>query len=287
MKLRKLTSRAAFAALAASALFASQGAVADSMDASCCDDIMRMQQQLLDMQRQLDEMGNASGLEERLAALESEPKRLDTMIFFRGGYARTDFNRNGDLLTTAQGLLGSNQDRDGWYMGAGLEHQMTDGLWGMWDGADIWGEIAFDYKQIGQTAFNGNGQAFGSTLSAVGNGVPVAAANGLAIGPLNAVSSVHVTQLTLSASPKVKFMPGSKFRPWIIPVGMEISIISPPSDGVTVLQAGPVFGAGAEYNVWKNFVIGADARYHLSLTGTGDGNRSTGLTAGGYLGWTF
>jgi len=81
-------------------------------------------------------------------------------------------------------------------------------------------------------------------------------------------------------------MKGSKFRPWVIPVGLELNVISPPSDAITVLNPGLGFGAGADYNLWKDIHIGADARYHLSLDDV-DGVDTDGVTAGGYIGFGF
>jgi hypothetical protein len=81
-------------------------------------------------------------------------------------------------------------------------------------------------------------------------------------------------------------MKGSAFRPWIAPVGLAIHVVSPPSNGVTVLNPGMMFAAGAEYKLWKEIYLGADARYHL--TGhDADGVKTDGFTAGGYLGIGF
>ncbi|MEY3280047.1 MAG: hypothetical protein RL674_32, partial [Pseudomonadota bacterium] len=98
--------------------------------------------------------------------------------------------------------------------------------------------------------------------------------------------SATVNALTLAASPKIKFFKGSNFRPWLIPAGMEITVISPPSDAITVLNPGMMFGAGADYKIWKDIYAGADVRYHHSFD-TVDGVNSDGLTAGGYLGLGF
>jgi hypothetical protein len=98
--------------------------------------------------------------------------------------------------------------------------------------------------------------------------------------------NVTVNQLTISASPKIKFMKGSKFRPWLIPAGFDISIISPPSGAVTVLMPGIQFAAGADYQIVDNIYIGADARYHLTI-GDLDGVNTDGFTLGAYLGLGF
>ena len=68
---------------------------------------------------------------------------------------------------------------------------------------------------------------------------------------------------TVSASPKIKFMQGSKLRPWIIPAGLDFHVISPPSDGATYLDVGVQFGAGVEYEIIPGLKFGIDGRYHL------------------------
>lgn len=103
---------------------------------------------------------------------------------------------------------------------------------------------------------------------------------------LTSNNGVHVSQLTLAASPKIKCMDGSRFRPWVIPVGLAIHVISPPPSSITVLSPGVMFAGGADYRIWKDFFVGVDARYHLT-SGRNDGIKIDGLTAGGYLGIGF
>ena len=90
----------------------------------------------------------------------------------------------------------------------------------------------------------------------------------------------------MTAAPKIKFLEGYRFRPWIIPAGLGIHVISPPSESITVLIPGVMFGAGADYRIWKDFFVGVDARYHLT-SGRTDGIKIDGVTAGGYLGIGF
>jgi hypothetical protein len=47
-----------------------------------------------------------------------------------------------------------------------------------------------------------------------------------------------------------------------------------------------MFGAGADYKIWKDIYAGADVRYHHSFD-TMDGVNPDGITAGGYLGLGF
>lgn len=207
------------------------------------------------------------------------------MVFFRGGYGHNnDSGREGTVDPTSHPLLGpaanglvvgSIADNDAWYFGAGFDFSLSDDLFGMWDNTEVLAELMFDYKQLAERQPNGLSPQAVATLAALGYNIP----------PAN-TETATVNQLTLAASPKIKFFKGSKFRPWLIPVGFELNVISPPSDAITVLNPGMQFGFGADYNIWRNLYVGADARYHLTL-GDMDGVNTDGVTAGGYLGIGF
>ncbi len=237
-------------------------------------------------------------LDEWMASVKSAPVEKDhhdNTIFFRGGYARNDVKRN-DLLTGNQfagnALGGGPTNRDGWYVGAGFDFGLTDDVWGMMDDTQVLAELMFDYRNFG--AKNFTGAAPGATNTTNGANpicttinlaaVDTVGAPGLA--GTNACNGVTVSQFTLAASPKIKFMKGSAFRPWIIPIGLTINVISPPSNGVTVLNPGMQFGTGAEYAIWRDISLGADVRYNLTGRSV-DGVNTDGLTAGGYLGIGF
>jgi hypothetical protein len=124
--------------------------------------------------------------------------------------------------------------------------------------------------------------------------VPAAAANlsdgsggTLNVNPTgkNINNRITLSQFTLTAAPKLKFNPNGNFHPWIIPAGFAFHVISPPSDSGTVLTAGVMFAVGAEYEI-GSMTLGVDARYNLNGDSL-DGVDTDGLTAGGYLGFTF
>jgi outer membrane murein-binding lipoprotein Lpp len=231
----------------------------------------------------------------------------DSMVFFRGGFAHNDQVRD-DLLTGNQfggnvvpGVLGGGvTDQQGWYTGAGFDFSLTDDVWGMADGTEIMAELMFEYRNFGKKKFNNNPAIVGNAGPAVNpnpqNGplctliqyASIDELGGIANNPAgsNSCNGVTVTQFTLTAAPKIKFMKGNDFRPWIIPVGLGIHVISPPSNGVTVLNPGAMFAAGAEYRIWKEIKVGMDARYHWTGYDS-DGVNTNGLTAGGYLGIGF
>ncbi len=192
--------------------------------------------------------------------LDQQSGRKSRLLFFRGGFAHADHSRNGvSIQSSGAGTGGGVADKNAWYVGAGFDWGLTKDAWGLAPKTSVMSELMFEYKEYGSTV--------------AGNS-------------LTSNNGVHVSQLTLAASPKIKFMEGSRFRPWIIPAGLAIHVVSPPSSSITVLQPGIMFAGGAEYRVWKDFFVGLDARYHLT-SGRNDGIKIDGLTAGGYLGIGF
>ena len=86
-------------------------------------------------------------------------------------------------------------------------------------------------------------------------------------GPVNCTKvrgQENLMMLTVSAAPKLKFMEGSKLRPWLIPAGVDLNVISPPSDSTNYLDIGVQFAGGVDYEILPGITLGADVRYHLS-----------------------
>lgn len=221
-------------------------------------------------------------LDEWMASQKANPpsmeKTRDNLLFFRGGYARQNNDRGGTLDPTSLGaannrdglIVGSISDKDAWYFGAGFDFNLTNDVWGVMHDTEVDGELVIDYVELAK------GQP---------NGLSAQEAGAVGLPPANSeLATVNI--LRLSASPKIKFMKHSKFRPWLIPVGFEISVVSPPSDAITVTAPGMQFGAGMDYRLWKQIFIGADARYHYA-PGNVDGISINGVTAGGYIGIGF
>jgi hypothetical protein len=130
------------------------------------------------------------------------------------------------------------------------------------------------------------------------------AAASTAVGAAGTLGTIknQITQFTLTASPKIKFNQMGDFRPWIIPFGLSVNVISPPSSGVTVLNPGLMLGVGGEYRIWESLWAGVDFRYNFTgndlnysnvrgLAGAPAvrmrGVSTDGLTAGGYIGFGF
>jgi opacity protein-like surface antigen len=198
------------------------------------------------------------------------------MLYFRGGYTANDQSmaattNTATLANGAVATLGSPGHRDGWNFGAGIDFHLNENMFGLVDKTDLLGELDLNYVDLGTFR--------AGAISGVANAAGV---------PLSNTQEASQSMLRISASPKIKFMKGSDFRPWIIPVGFTLNVISPPSQAntITVLKPAMNFGTGVDYNVWKSLYIGADVRYFLA-TETLNGTNVNGLTAGGTVGFGF
>jgi len=169
-------------------------------------------------------------------------------LFFRGGYAALESSRGGELFTDVH--TGQNNGTGGYYVGAGEDIMVTKDLWGMMQGIALVGEIGVEFKRW-------NSSTVINSEALVGNTTP---------------AKVQLTMLTVDIAPKIKFRHDSDLQPWIIPVGLDFHVISPPSNQTTVLDIGVQFGAGFGYRAWKELWLGADTRYHLTSNQTNSVN---------------
>jgi opacity protein-like surface antigen len=189
------------------------------------------------------------------------------MVFFRGGFVGFNSNRGGEFFTDcglASGTCSQNNDSTGWYVGAGLDLVLSKNMWGGMDKTWAVGEIGVQFNRISSHTVTGG------VTAATGSGGP---------------AKTQLTSVTIDVAPKIKFMEGSAFRPWIIPVGLDIMVISPPSNQTQYLDVGVEFGVGVEYEVWKAFKLGLEGRYHLMANMTNTTN-SYGQV-GPYVGISF
>lgn len=214
-------------------------------------------------------------LDQWMSSVRSAPVHVaskDSLVSVRGGWYRFNDNRGSTASTAGSGIgidiLTSETDHDAFYYGGAFDFNVNNDLFGFMDHTSFGVEFGFEYTEIAQRKVNG----LGTALTAL-HGTP-------------ALQSVTVNMLRINASPKIKFFHGSKFRPWIIPVGLDVNIISPPSDAITVLNTGMNFGLGAEYEVFNGIVVGADGRYHHSFDDV-DGVDTDGFTLGGSIGFKF
>ncbi|MGZ8162315.1 MAG: hypothetical protein ACXWTT_05555 [Methylobacter sp.] len=217
-------------------------------------------------------------LDQWMTSVKSAPVAVvekDHLFSARGGWMHLNDNRGSTSGIGGSGIgediLTSGTDKDAFYYGGAIDFNMNNNLFGLMDHTSFLMELGIEYSELGDRKDSGLDNVI--TTAALGQTV-------------NLQQSVTVNMLRINASPKIKFMHGSKFRPWLIPVGLDMNIISPPSDAVTVLNTGMQFGVGAEYELLKGIVIGADGRYHHTFDDV-DGVDTDGFTLGGSLGFKF
>jgi hypothetical protein len=232
-------------------------------------------------------------LDQWMASVKSAPARAvtkDHQFSVRGGWAHSNDNRgaagSGGALGTGLGddVLTTPTDQDAFYYGGGIDFNINNDLFGFMDGVSFQIEFGVEYAELSEKERSGLTPAI-TTLDAA-----TTDSTGANVGTLvpagNYQQTVTVNRLRINASPKLRFMHGSKLRPWIIPLGLDINIISPPSDAVTVLNTGMQFGAGADYELLPGIVLGVDGRYHWTPDDI-DGVDTDGFTLGGSVGFRF
>ncbi|MGV7228341.1 MAG: hypothetical protein ACQ9IQ_06745 [Nitrospirales bacterium] len=223
----------------------------------------------------------AATVEERLERLEQKTlstspgaqQETGNMVFFRGGWAGLVNDRGNEIFTDVENTFGtgsSNDNNNGYYVGAGLDLVLSRDVWGMMSGVWALGEIGVEFKRWNSER--------------VAQAVPSTAATAFGNTTVNK-RKVQLTMLTVSVAPKIMFMEGSRIRPWIIPAGLDFHVISPPSNDTTVLDIGVQWAVGVQYRVWKAIHLGIDGRFHLA-TGQTDTTNNFG-TAGAYVGLAF
>lgn len=196
-------------------------------------------------------------LDNRVAKVETwvqqqPPKVSGNMVFFRGGFMGLSENRGNSVFTDLYnvGGLGPNNNDSGWYAGAGFDFLLSRDTWGILPGTWALAELGVEFSSV---------DSKNAVLA-----VPTTAAT-LVNGTLTPViGNQQMLQMTVSAGPKLKFLEGSKLRPWIMPVALDFRVISPPSETSNYLDIGAQFAAGADYELIPGIKIGADFRYHLA-----------------------
>jgi hypothetical protein len=188
-------------------------------------------------------------------ALAEDTTTTGNRVFFRGGAAGMTSDRAGELITDVH--TKGNDGKLGYYIGGGAEFMLTRDLWGMAKGIALVGEVGMEFKR-----WNSSSVVNGEALT--GNLTP---------------AKVQMTMFTVSVAPKVKFMQGTDFQPWLIPAGLDFHVISPTSSQINYLDIGVQFGGGAEYRVWKELWLGIDSRFHVASNQTNTVNNfwTTGI----------
>ncbi len=264
MKIKEFRSRGLALVLA---LFAASACQADV-------DVTALQQRLEAMEKEMAalraELARLAAQEpkqqQQVAAIESKVAVIETRapaakiagnrVFFRGGATGLMENRADQAFTDLHGLLGAdsrNTGDTGWYFGAGFDFLLSRDTLGLLPGTWLLAELGLEFRNLGDQETLMTGPAVGCLA------LGYAAATCTTL-----VGREEMTMLTVSASPKLKFREGAKLRPWIIPAGFDINVISPPSDSTNYLDVGVQFAAGVDYEVFPGITLGLDARYHLA-----------------------
>ena len=214
-----------------------------------------------------------------LAGMASSAFAKGNQVFFRGGGAFLSENRGGQIFTDTGNVTGAgfNNDENGFYVGGGVELVLSNDVWGFIPKTTVLGEIGVEYRRFdSKEVLQATSAICQGTTMSLGMDPPPCTAG---------TAKVQLTMLNVSVSPKIKFNEGSRLRPWIIPVGLDFIVISPPSNDTTYLDVGVQFAGGLEYNIYGPFNVGADVRYHLSARHTDTNNDVT--TVGVYVGIDF
>jgi len=290
--MKKTQLAAAIAIAVSGAVIAPQASAGDHKGMQ--SQINALSSMMKSMQKELKRVKSAGGSqslqewENTVNAVKELSKQKD-MVRFSGGWAKANDGRGGwgtnsnGTLAAADGSEGVGTSGDplagkciggtvasscessdsGWDFGMGFDHHISDdGILGLIPGSEFYAEIMINYSEYSDD----------EVASAV-TGNPVT-----------------VNEISISAAPKLKLsgLQDTLFgiKPWIIPVGAEINIISPPSGSVSVTSIGTVHAVGIEYNVLGNLYVGGEGRYHWSPDDV-DGVDTDGFTVGGTVGFGF
>ncbi len=223
-------------------------------------------------------------LNQWMASVKNAPVHVaskDNLFTARGGWMHLNDNRGSTAGIGGSGvgidILTSGTDKDAFYYGGAFNYNINNDLFGLMDNTSFQIEFGIEYSELGDRKTSGLTPAI---TAATG---PTGATGGVAT---SLQQGVTVNMIRVNASPKIKFMHGSKLRPWLIPVGIDFNVISPPSDAVTVLNTGMQFGAGADYDLWNGITLGVDGRYHWTPDDI-DGVDTDGFTLGGAIGFKY
>jgi hypothetical protein len=217
-------------------------------------------------------------LDQWMASVKNAPAAAaakDNKVSVRGGFVGFNEARGAASAVGGAGtdILTSPTDEDGFYFGGAIDMNVNNDLFGLMDGTSFAIELGFEYSEIADDGDNGLDNLLG-----------VLTGNGTALDSTLQPNTVNM--LRISAAPKIKLMHGSKLRPWVIPMGLEINVIGVPSDAVSVMGVGMLFGAGVDYDLIAGISLGLDGRYHWSPDDI-DGVETDGYTLGGSVGFAW
>ncbi len=259
--------------------------------------LAQMEQQMAAMKAELSKMTadapaqvqQVQAIETRVAKVEqaapTAPKVIGNRVFFRGGYtSMTDDRANGAFtdMNDISGALGAaglpsvkNGKDDGWYFGAGFDFLLSRDTLGLLPGTWALAELGLEFRNLGSEEVH----VVGPVAECLLLNEVLSGGLGGAVNCTGIRGQQNLMMLTVSAAPKLKFNEGGKLRPWLIPAGLDLNVISPPSDSSNYLDIGVQFAGGVDYEVLPGITVGADFRYHLSADLTDPEYSSAALAA--------
>lgn len=134
-----------------------------------------------------------------LAAMFTQAAFAEGQVFYRYGFSKLDISRGGETFTDTGAANGKNDDKSGNGFGAGLDLKLLDCP--LFEGGKILGEIFVDYNRFSQKR--------------VANAIDVV------VGSDTSQKEVTVSELAVVIAPKYRFDGLGKFKPWIIPAGLD------------------------------------------------------------------
>ena len=305
MKTSKLSVRQAIVAAMLACGAGSAGAADDV--AALQARLAQMEQQMAAMKAELAKMNAAEpaqelkvqDIETRVAKVEAAAptasKIIGNRVFFRGGYTSmvddrsngsfTDMNDISGAIGGATGLLPSvkNTNDDGWYFGAGFDFLLSRDTLGLLPGTWTLAELGLEFRNLGSKDVH----VVGPVAECLLLNEVLAGGLGGAVNCTGIRGKENLMMLTVSASPKLKFNEGGRLRPWLIPAGLDLNVISPPSDSSNYLDIGVQFAGGVDYEIMPGITLGADFRYHLSADLTDPDYDSAAIAAARNAGLTL
>ena len=267
-----------------------RSAVSDAEVQRLQERLMQMENDMRALRAEIDRLSQAEPtqeqkvqeIEQRIAAVErSKPKVAGNRVFFRGGWAKLKDDRGNGAFTDMNDIVGglgaaalglvpagaslTNDDDDGWYFGAGFDFLLSRDTLGLLPGTWTLAELTVEFRNLGSEETHLIGPVAECLIANNAAAIATGAGAGVLAGVGNCAGitgSEDLMMLTVSASPKLKFREGKKLRPWIIPAGFDVNVISPPSDSTNYLDVGIQFAAGIDYEIMPGITLGADFRYH-------------------------
>lgn len=279
--------------------------------AAAADDVAALQARLAQMEQQMAALkaelakvaATAPAQEQKVQEIETRVARVEqaapaaapaakkgNRVFFRGGYASMVDDRADGAFTDMNNIPGAlglgsveNEQDDGWYFGAGFDFLLSDNVFGLMPGTWALAELGLEFRDLGSEEVHVVGPVAECLLlnEVLSGGLP---------GAVNCTGirgQENLMMLTVSAAPKLKFNEGGKFRPWLIPAGLDLNVISPPSDSTNYLDIGVQFAGGVDYEIIPGITLGADLRYHLSADLTDPDYNAAALQAASNAGLTL